>query len=191
MCPSVIDADGVGSTGQTGTDPNNSRGWMEWPTLRSGSGFVPQTIEARGFDRIIKVAYWINASNPIGGSTAAVQDEFYSCSVGYGPGSNGVTFTNVKMSAIVDPSNLICFADGLYAGRQRDNRLGSSNSRIGYRHPGGVGAANAIFADGHVAPIRGDAFPRGLGGAAPVAEIKAENAIGKPGLYTNPERFIK
>ena len=191
MCPSVIDADGVGATGQTGTDPNSSRGWMEWPTMRSGSGFTPQTLEAKGFNQIIKSAYWINASNPIGGSTAAIQDEFYSCSVGYGPGSNGVTLTNVKSSAFVDPSNLICFADGVYAGRHRDNRLGSTNSRIGYRHPGGPGAAQVIFGDGHVALVRGDVFPRGLGGTAPIAEIKAENAVGKPGLYTNPDRFIK
>jgi len=191
MCPNVADVDGVGSSGQTGTDPNNTKGWMEWPTKRTGSSFVSQTIPSRGFNNIIRVAYWMNATNTIGGTTQVIQDEFYSCNVGYGPGSNGSTFTYVRTSAFADPVNLIMFADGLYAGRHRDNRIGSSNSRIGYRHPGGPGAANVAFADGHVAAIRGDVFPRGLGGSAPVEEIRAENAVGRPGLYTNPERFIK
>ncbi len=42
---------------------------------------------------------------------------------------------------------LIVLADGVYAGRQRDNRIGVENSRIGYRHPNKM--ANVCFADGH------------------------------------------
>ncbi len=188
-CPDTFDVAGVAS-GQTGTDPNNPKGWLEWPFERQGSANVSVLIEDRGFTKNIKVAYWINADNPIGAAANVAPDLFYTGSVGYGPGSNGVSIKQTKLSAFVRPTQLIALADGLYAGRQRDNQIGMTNSRIGFRHPGKQGLANAAFGDGHVAGISGKDFPRGLGGSNIVEEVRAENFNGKPSVYANPERTL-
>lgn len=196
-CPEALDVPGL-LTGQTGNDPDNGRGWMDWPTVRNGSGFIHQPIPDRGFEKVVRVAYWINADNPIGGVANVVPDTFYTGSVGYGPGSNGVSITHTRMAAFVRPHALVAIADGVYAGRQRDNRIGTTNSRIGYRHPGvkvGAadkfsGSANAAFADGHVANIDGHKFPRSLGGTNVPKEVIDENANGQPSVYANPERSL-
>jgi prepilin-type N-terminal cleavage/methylation domain-containing protein/prepilin-type processing-associated H-X9-DG protein len=187
-CPETIDVAGVAS-GQTGTDPNNPKGWLEWPFARTGGGNVSQTIPDRGFDKIIRVAYWINADNPIGTAVAFTPDLFYTSSVGYGPAA-GPFMRLTSLNAFVRPDQLIAVADGLYAGRQRDNRLGTANCRIGFRHPGKPAAANAAFADGHVASIGGREFPRGLGGSNVLTDIRADNAHGRPSVYANPERTL-
>lgn len=189
VCPEARDVPGL-LAGQTGNDPDNARGWMEWPCVRTGAGFAPTTIPDRGLEKIIRVAYWINADNPIGGTVAPVPDIFYTGSVGYGPGSNGLFINYTRTSAFLRPSTLVAFADGVYAGRQRDNRIGTTNCRIGYRHPGGRGAANAGFADGHVKTIEGDRFPRAANGKANLPEIRLENANGQPTIYANPERAL-
>jgi prepilin-type N-terminal cleavage/methylation domain-containing protein/prepilin-type processing-associated H-X9-DG protein len=163
VCPEAKDVPGL-LAGQAGSDPDNPKGWMEWPCIRNGTGFTPPTIPDRGLEKILKIAFWINASNPIGGTTQMVHDEFYTASVGYGPGTNGETFRHTKLSAFVRPVTLIAIADGIYSGRQRDNRIGTLNCRIGFRHPGGRGTSNAVFADGHVQGIQGAVFPRALGG---------------------------
>lgn len=188
-CPETVDVPGVAS-GQTGADPNNSKGWLEWPFERQGNANVSVLIEDRGFTKNIKVAYWINADNPIGAAANVTPDVFYTGSVGYGPGSNGVFIKQTKLSAFVRPAQLIALADGLYAGRQRDNQIGMTNSRIGFRHPGKQGFANAAFGDGHVAGIGGKEFPRGLGGSNVVEEVRAENFNGRPSVYADPERTI-
>ena len=188
-CPETVDVPGVAS-GQTGTDPINPKGWLEWPFERQGNVNVTTLIPDLGFDRVIKVSYWINADNPIGGAVNVTPDLFYTGSVGYGPGTNGVSIRQTRLGAFVRPSQLIAVADGLYAGRQRDSRVGMTNSRIGYRHPGKAGAANAAFGDGHVASIGGNEFPRGLGGTNLLDEVRAENANGKPTVYANPERTL-
>lgn len=188
-CPETVDVAGV-ATGQTGTDPNNPKGWLEWPFARTGTANISQTIPSRGFDRIMRVSYWINADNPIGGVVDVAADVFYTASVGYGPGTNAAFIRPTKLSAFVRPVQLIALADGLYAGRQRDNQLGMTNSRIGFRHPGKPATANAAFADGHVASIGGGEFPRGLGGSNPPAAVKAENANGRPTVYANPEKTL-
>jgi prepilin-type N-terminal cleavage/methylation domain-containing protein/prepilin-type processing-associated H-X9-DG protein len=188
-CPDTFDVAGV-ATGQTGTDPNNPKGWLEWPFERQGSANVSVLIEDRGFFKNIKVAYWINAINPIGGTVAVEQDLHYTGSVGYGPGASGAFVNQTKLAAFVRPSQLIALADGLYAGRQRDNQVGMANSRIGFRHPGRSGAANAAFADGHVALIGGKEFPRALGGSNLPEDVRAENANGKPSIYANPEKTL-
>lgn len=189
-CPETVDVAGV-ATGQTGTDPNNPKGWLEWPFERQGTANVSVLIESRGFLKFIKVAYWINADNPIGSTLAITPDTFYTASVGYGPGTNGEYIRATKLSAFSRPTQLIAVADGLYAGRQRDNQIGTTNSRIGYRHPGKYGAANTAFADGHVAPLGGRDFPRGLGGAATPAEIRDENSSARPTVYANPEKTLQ
>ncbi len=188
-CPDTVDVAGVAS-GQTGDDPNNPKGWLEWPFERRGNANVSVLIEERGFIRNLKVAYWINADNPIGGVVSVTPDVFYSGSVGYGPGSNGVFIRQTKLSAFQRPASLIALADGLYAGRQRDNHVGMTNSRIGYRHPGKQGLANAAFADGHVAGLAGKEFPRALGGSNIPDEVRAENLNGKPTVYANPEKTL-
>lgn len=190
-CPDTFDVAGV-ADGQTGTDPNNPKGWHDWPFVRAGNENIAVTIPERGFERIIRKSYWMNAINPIGGTVIVEQDLHYSGSVGYGPGSNGLYVKQTKLSAFVRPYQLIAVADGVYVGRQRDNQIGMTNSRIGYRHPGQRGAAaNTAFADGHVEPIGGKTFPRALGGSNNPQEVKAENSYGKPSVYANPERALE
>jgi len=189
-CPETVDREGVAS-GQTGTDPNNPKGWLDWPFERLGSANAAVTIPDRGFEKILRVAYWINAVNPIGGTVAVEQDLHYTGSVGYGVGGNGLLIQQTKVGAFVRPHTLVALADGLYAGRQRDNRIGAANSRIGYRHPGkGGGAANAAFADGHCAALAGTEFPRALGGKNVASDVREENFYGRPTVYANPERVL-
>jgi prepilin-type processing-associated H-X9-DG protein/prepilin-type N-terminal cleavage/methylation domain-containing protein len=190
VCPAMADVEGMAG-GQTGTDPNKPKGWMDWPNFRAtdGTSNTPTTIPERGFERILRTAYWINADNPIGGVAAVVPDLYYTGSVGYGPGSNGLRIHITRATAFREPSRLIALADGMYAGRQRDVRIGATNLRIGYRHPGGVGTANAVFADGHVDGIAGDRFPRGLGGTASLAELQADNR-GPATVFADPQRTL-
>ena len=190
VCPETVDVEGL-ANGQTGTDPNNPKGWMDWPNSRLGTANIPTLIPDRGFDKIIRVSYWINALNPIGGTVQVDPDLHYTASVGYGPGSNGLTLRPTKLNAFVRPYQLIATADGVYAGRHRDSRIGTTNSRIGYRHPGkGGGAVNAAFADGHVDIIHATEFPRGLGGTATLADVRADNLNGKATIYANPEKTL-
>lgn len=188
-CPSTIDVAGVES-GQTGANLDYPKGWLDWPFARNGGANISQTIESRGFSKIIRVAYWINADNPIGNGAPVTPDLFYTASVGYGPSTNGLTIKPTRLAAFTRPTQLIALADGLYAGRQRDNQVGTFNSRIGFRHPGQNGAANTAFADGRVAPLGGRQFPRATGPTNNLDEVKAENANGKPTVYADPERAL-
>lgn len=188
-CPETLNIAGV-SSGQTGTDLENPKGWLDWPFVRTGTSNEAQTIPERGFHKIIRVSYWVNADNPIGSTASVTPDIYYTASVGYGPSSEGRIIQPMMTSKIARASNLVTFADGLYAGRQRDNRLGMTNSRIGYRHQGRVATANTAFADGHAAPIEGDRFPRALGGSNVPAQVKAENSGDRPTIYANPEKTL-
>jgi len=187
LCPDTLDIAGM-KGGQTGTDPAKPKGWMDWPNLRLGVDNVPTTIPERGFTKIIRVGYWINADNPIGSATVVTPDVFYTCSVGYGPGTNGLSLNYQKTSRIRRPSRLITLADGVYAGRQRDTRLGTLNSRIGYRHPNNT--ANVAFADGHVEVLTGKNFPRAFGTGVTMADAQADNFPDSPTVYANPERAL-
>lgn len=190
-CPSTLDVEGV-ATGQTGSNPDNPKGWMDWPFRRTGSSNVAMTIPERGFNKIIRVSYWINADNPIGAAAVVVPNLFYTGSVGYGPGSNGNRITYTRTSVFARPTSLIALADGVYAGRQRDNRLGTTNSRIGYRHgKEGKPDANVAYADGHADSVSSVGFPRALGGTNNPAEVRAENANGRPTVYSDPERALR
>jgi prepilin-type N-terminal cleavage/methylation domain-containing protein len=53
-CPEMVNVEGM-RDGQTGTDPNNPKGWMDWPNIRNGTENVPTIIPERGLDRIIRV----------------------------------------------------------------------------------------------------------------------------------------
>ena len=188
VCPDMLDVEGM-KDGQTGDDPQKPKGWMDWPNLRMGTANVPTTIPDRRFNRIIRVGYWINADNPIGGTTVVEKDLYYTSSVGYGPGSNGLYLALTKSSAFTKPASLIVLADGVYAGRQRDVRIGTTNCRIGYRHPGRVGKANVVFADGHADAIEGDAFPRGKGGSATIEQLRQDNS-GPATVFADPDKAI-
>jgi prepilin-type processing-associated H-X9-DG protein/prepilin-type N-terminal cleavage/methylation domain-containing protein len=211
VCQEMLDIEGV-KEGQTGTDPSKPKGWMDWPNIRrsdSGGSLTasePLTIPERGFDKIIRVGYWINADNPIGGTSAklltpvsgytSTGDQFYTSSVGYGPDSTGMRAHLTKVTQLRRPSNLVALADGVYAGKQGSNQIFVKDSRIGYRHPVGGGSANVAFADGHAETISGRKFPRAKGATAPyspagsatptVAEIRAENMSG-PTIYAKPD----
>src|SRR5436190_13011252 len=128
-CPAMLDIEGMAG-GQTGIDPGKPKGWMDWPNLRLGTVNQPTTIPALGFTKIIRVGYWINANNPIGSATVVVPDLYYTASVGYGPGTNGLFIGYTKTSRFRRPSRLITLSDGVYAGRQSDTRIGVTNSRV-------------------------------------------------------------
>jgi prepilin-type N-terminal cleavage/methylation domain-containing protein/prepilin-type processing-associated H-X9-DG protein len=189
-CPDTLDINAL-ANGQTGTDPNAPKGYFDWPTMRTGTSYAPQTIPERGFNVILRSSYWINAFNPIGATEFLEPDLHYTASVGYGPSTNGLTIQHTSMAAYVRPDTLIATADGVFAGRQRSNRIGTTNNRIGYRHAGaGGGAVNAAFADGHVRIISADSFPRGLGAGNDPAVVRAENTGGRPTVYANPEKAL-
>jgi prepilin-type processing-associated H-X9-DG protein len=188
VCPAMVDVEGMAG-GQTGTDPQKPKGWMDWPNLRLGTANVPVTIPERGYARILRVGYWINADNPIGSVTTVENGVYYTGSAGYGPGSNGEFIRITRGAAFRDPVRLIAIADGVYAGRQRDVRIGTANLRIGYRHPGGVGTANVVFADGHVDGITGNRFPRGKGGSATLDDLRADNR-GPATVFADPEKAL-
>ena len=187
-CPSTLNIAPFEFAAQTGTDPGNPKGYMDWPCIRSGTTVAPTTIPQRGFDRIIRVGYWINADNPIGSATVVVPDRFYTSSVGYGPGTNGLFLNHTKTARFRKPSRLIVLADGVYAGRQSDSRIGTTNSRVGYRHPKQM--ANVCFADGHAEPIAGDKFPRANGTTVTLADARNDNYGENPTVFANADRAL-
>lgn len=196
-CPKTVDIEGM-RDGQTGTNPDKPRGWTDWPLKFTATGGdsmpkVAVTIPERGFNKTIRVSYWINGYNPIGSAPAdlATLDLHYTASVGLGPDGRGQYIRPHKLDCR-QPSRLIVASDGIYMGRQAVTRLGDTNSRIGYRHPSAQrpnGLANIVLADGHVDPMTWDRFPRALNSSdspAVVAEKKLENLSG-PTIYTHPE----
>ena len=159
VCPDMLDIDGM--LGGTGTDPGKPKGWVDWPNVRDsgGASLTATTIPDRGFNKIIRSAYWINADNLIGAVTTFDPDTFYTCSVGYGDATTGI-MKQMKASRMKDTTRLIVVTDGVYAGRHASARVGENNLRIGYRH--GTKAkpvANACFADGHAESIINSEMP--------------------------------
>ena len=159
---------------------------MWWPNYRDSTGNTMMTeseaqVEFRTNFRSIRLAYWINGDNPIGGSSVVNANTFYTGSVGYGPGSNGLYIRNTNSSAFRSPSQLIALADGVYAGRHSNSSLTDPKNRIGWRH-GNRTAANVALADGHCDTIRGPNFPRG--GDEP------SNVSGPYTVYADPWKFF-
>jgi len=189
-CPSTSDLDSH-ETGYTGSDPERAKGYLDWPTRRLGSSYEATLIPERGFEKLVRSSYWINALNPIGGPEFVEPDLHYTASVGYGPSTNGLFIKHTKRAAFIRPDTLVATADGVLAGRQRSTKIGTNNNRIGYRHAGaGGGAVNAAFSDGHVRIISADNFPRGLGAGNDPAVVRAENTGGRPTVYANPEKAL-
>ncbi len=188
-CPDTLDVAGMAET-QTGGDPDKPKGYMDWPVVITLSQNFAVTIPQSGFGRIIRVSYWINADNPIGLPRSFEQGAHFTGSVGYGPNLQGRIMRQSIFEDIVEPSRLIALADGLYAGQQQSTRLGDGDSRIGYRHPGGVGRCNLGFADGHVGGIAGDRFPRKLAAGLDIDDVRRENLGPGPTVYADPRRFL-
>ncbi len=184
-CPSTLDIEGMAG-GQTGLDPGKPKGWMDWPNVRSTTGTqnIAQTIPARGFEKIIRSSYWINADNPIGNTVATITpDTYYTSSVGYGPAADGSFCKYTKMSRIKQSSRMVVIVDGVYAGRGSSTRIGMNNSRIGYRHGGKSNpTANVAFADGHAEAVYSPDMPR--------AGNYADNASGRYTLYADVDRSV-
>jgi len=188
-CPDTLDIAGMAET-QTGDNPDKPKGYMDWPAVITISRDFATTIPRFGFDRIIRVGYWINGDNPLGRPESFEQGAFFTGSVGYGPNLEGRIMKPNLVADVVKPSQLIALADGLYAGQQESTRLGDRNSRIGYRHPGGVGSCNLGFADGHVGDVTGDRFPRKLGEGLDLEQVRRENLGSGPTLYADPHRSL-
>ncbi|MFO0973010.1 MAG: prepilin-type N-terminal cleavage/methylation domain-containing protein [Phycisphaerae bacterium] len=188
-CPDTVDRAGMAAT-QTGTDPDNPRGYMDWPAVMTISAVYATPLPQRGLDRVLRVAYWINGDNPIGLPKRFTPGLHFTGSVGYGPDPNGRIMRLSRFTEFTRPAQLIALADGLYSGQQSATRPGNPDSRIGYRHAGGVGAANVAFADGHAGEIRGDLFPRRASDDLPVDAIRAENLGPGATLFANPERDL-
>ena len=194
VCPNLRDQVALAEGAQTGSDPRNPQGYMDWPTVLTLSAAYPRPLPERGFPRLIRVGYWINAENPIGVPRAFVPGRHFSGSVGYGPSPSGVFIELQRLSDFREPARLIAFADGVYAGNQEIPRYGQRNSRIGYRHSRGSGAqCNIAFADGHATPIESDAFPRkyvpNVAGLT-VSAVRLENLGAGPTVYANPARDV-
>lgn len=182
-CPDTTDYAAM-RTGQT-ANAEEPKGYMEWPTANISS--PPVTIPDRGFDRIIRVGYWINADNPTGQSSYSSfrPDRYYTGSVGYSDGN--ITIRPTRAMAIKRPSSVIVNADGVYAGRQNRSRYDMQYSRVGYRHEAsGEPSVNGAFADGHAAAIPSSQFPLGKGAPGYDNEvIKQENLSGYT-VYADP-----
>lgn len=167
-CPDTFDVEGV-KDGQTANDPGKPRGWTDWPMIFTSVGGdsapkQPVKMPDQGFNKIIRVSYWINAYNPVGSAPADIStaDLFYTCSVGLGPDAKGRSLRLHKTTNIRHSSLTVVVADGVYMGRQSVDQNGMTNSRIGFRHPGAKGRstlANVAFADGHAEPVNSDDFP--------------------------------
>jgi prepilin-type N-terminal cleavage/methylation domain-containing protein/prepilin-type processing-associated H-X9-DG protein len=189
-CPDTRDLAGI-SSGQTGTNSDNPKGYMDWPAVRTPSQNYATAIPSLGYHKIVRVGYWINAENPIGAPRLFTQGAHFTGSVGYGPDPEGKIMRHDHFGNLRRPAHLIALADGLYAGKQEATRLGSRDLRIGYRHAGGVGSANVAFADGHVGSVAGDRFPRKLHDGASLAQIREENLGDRPTVYSDPETLLR
>jgi len=177
-CPDMENIDGW-LAGNTGATDATARGYMEWPSYSNGKQNIATTIPARGLNKIIRVGYWINADNPIGTVKTVVPNVYYTSSVGYGTSGTGF-MTPTSSTAFTKPSSLLVLADGIYAGRQAQSRLGDQYHRIGYRHKGlGLQTlTNVAYADGHADSIDSSVMPR----------AKTDDAyVGNITFYANPQ----
>jgi prepilin-type N-terminal cleavage/methylation domain-containing protein/prepilin-type processing-associated H-X9-DG protein len=201
-CPDTVNITPL-LNGTTGLDEQLSRGYVDWPMTLTAQGgdsepTIPSTIPAQGFNKIIHVSYWINAYNPLGSAPASIaaSDLYYTSSVGLGPDSTGQYIHLHKISEIKRSSRMIVAADGVYMGRQSTTQYGVANCRIGYRHPGMNridGAANAVFADGHVERIEGNVFPEAVSSSdsAAVQLQKATLNLQGPTIYADPVKVLQ
>jgi prepilin-type processing-associated H-X9-DG protein/prepilin-type N-terminal cleavage/methylation domain-containing protein len=179
------------------------RGSTLWPNTKAGGpDTMATTVPQFGFNKIIRVGYWINAENPTGRTDyPAVTRMYYTSSPGYTPTAGpaaGIVMGLQKITKIKHSTQTIVLVDGIYAGRQGDVRDTDAKCRIGYRHKSnGQLSANVAFADGHAAAIVNGNFPRAWddGAVNPDAQTitipRQENLGSGPTLYANPEEYLK
>ena len=188
-CPRTIDVPGMQGA-QTGNAPDNPLGYMDWPTVLTLSRDYPVTIPDRGFNKIIRVGYWINGDNPVGIPRRFDRGIHFTGSVGYGPAPGGGIMRHNRMIDMRVPGRTIALADGLYSGNQKCTRIDQRDRRIGYRHPGGPGSANVALVDGHVERVQGDRFPRRASDQVTLEDARKENLGTTPTIYADPRRFL-
>lgn len=189
VCPDTVEVAGM-ENAQTGADPENPKGYMDWPAVLTFSHNFARPIPQRGFDKLIRVGYWINAFNPIGRPERVYNGLHFTASVGYGPDDLIQYVRPNRLGDFVEPARLIALSDGLYAGNQEVTRLGDLDLRIGYRHRGAPARANVVFADGHVAAIAGDRFPRKFGGSVTLEQAREENWGAGPTVYSDAQQAL-
>ncbi len=179
-------------------DSSINTGSILWPSRKPQTPGNEATYPEAGFDKIIRVGYWLNAENPIGRSSwPAGKRTYYTASPGYGGIEDGSIMGLQKITNIRHSSQTIVLVDGIYMGRHGDVRITDPRCRIGYRHKSnGQPAANVAFADGHAEPIRNADFPRAYDDGADNPEAKTktiprlENLGGNPTLYADPESAL-
>lgn len=189
VCPETQDNLGLAISNRGG-NKDDPLGYVDWPISISFTGSKATTIPKRGFDKIIRVSYWINGENLLGVPREIHQGAYFTGSVGYGPGKNGTVMKTNYFSNIASPGRLIALADGIFSGNQYATRLKQNGLRIGYRHAGGEGSANVAFADGHVGAIRSNKFPRAMSPGYKLEDIEREN-LGSQTIYANPNSFLE
>lgn len=191
VCPDTMSIAGITGT-QTGNELDNAQGFMDWPAVLTISQNYAATLPNRGFNKLIRVSYWINGDNPIGRPQPIRQKIHFTGSVGYGPDFSGQRLQNYRFDDFRWPGRVIALADGIYAGNQEATREDQRDARVAYRHPGSAfDTTNAGFADGHVQSIRGDRFPRKADGMNVSHEVAAlENLGGGPTIYSDPAKFL-
>jgi prepilin-type N-terminal cleavage/methylation domain-containing protein/prepilin-type processing-associated H-X9-DG protein len=183
------------------------RGSILWPTTSPGAAGREKIDPDRGFYKLIRVGYWINAENPIGrASWPDLNRTYYTASPGYGGLPGGQIMGLQKINKIRKPSLTIVLADGIYSGRQGDVRVTDPKVRIGYRHkltravvaqsPQAQPSVNIAFADGHAESITSSQFPRAYDSGADNVDARskavprAENLGGNYTLYANPDLLM-
>lgn len=183
-------------------DSNAPNGSCLWPTRSPGKNTNSTTSPDAGFNKIIRVGYWINAENPIGRTDyPATTRMYYTASPGYRPTSGpavGQTMGLQKITNVKHSTNTIVLVDGIYAGRQGDTKITDPRVRIGYRHSsGGKPSANVAFADGHAEMVTNARFPRAWDDKADNVDAQTktipqqENLGNQPTLYANPELSLQ
>jgi prepilin-type N-terminal cleavage/methylation domain-containing protein/prepilin-type processing-associated H-X9-DG protein len=206
-CPDTFDYPGM-ALGQTGSVASGNQGWQDWPfTVSGGDDGSPETATtdpANGFNKIIRVSYWINSDNPISvtkptSNSYLAKDYYYTNTPGYGLAIYGFLRVH-KMTDVVGSANVIALADGLYGGRQSSSEqiwtpastASTFTNRVAYRHPGINGSnsvSNVLFADGHVDRFAVTNFPEPVNSkdSTGTAFTHAENqaVINGPTVYSN------
>lgn len=179
-------------------DSSLPKGSVLWPTRNPGTAGSEAIYPQSGFNKIIRVGYWINAENPVGRATwPGGPRTYYTCSPGYGPMDDGTNMGFQRINKIRRPAQTIVLADGIYSGRQGDVKVTDSKVRIGYRHTSsGEPTANAAFADGHAEPITNSKFPRTYDSGAVNTDAQSKVIPRKENLgsnftcYANPDASL-
>lgn len=189
VCPETANRSGLAATNRGASD-DDPLGYMDWPAVVTFTAAFAITIPERGFDKIVRVSYWINGENPVGAPREVRPGLFYTASAGYGPDGGGRFLPQNSLHQIATPGRLVALADGVFAGNQSATRPGQKGLRIGYRHGARLGHANVAFADGHVESVGADAFPRAPGPGVSADQARAENLGAGPTLFAKPDQAL-